>query len=95
MDYDNGLLVDGSHCLDQLVSVVPWVQIVTITSIPLDRDVALTTVAVDANHSDISLLGCASTLLRVVVWRRSDCCAIFLSLRLDGIERSDKVGELD
>ena len=68
VDHDNGLLVDGSNCLDQLVSVVPRVQVSSVTSVALDSDVALATIAVDAHDSYISVLSCTSSLLRVVVW---------------------------
>ena len=68
VDHDDGLLVNGSDCLDQLVSVVPRVQVSPVTSVALDSDVALATIAIYAHDSYISILSCTSSLLRVVVW---------------------------
>jgi len=68
VDHDDGLLVDGSNCLDQLVSVMPRVQVSSVASVALNSDVTLATIAVDAHDSYISVLGCTGSLLRIVVW---------------------------
>lgn len=93
MDHNNGLLVNGSDCLDEFIAIVPWVQVLPVACIALDFDVAFARIRVDANDGNISPLSCGCALLGVVVGGSDDICAIFLGLTSDSVQRCDEILE--
>lgn len=91
VDHDDSLLVDGSNCFHEIVSVVPRVEVVAIPCVALDGDVALARISVDAYNRHLRVLSCRSALLGVVISGRRNLCPVSLGLRFDGVQGSDQV----
>lgn len=67
VDDDNGFLVHGCDGFDEVVAVVPWVEVLSVAGVALDGDVAFSRVGVDVDDCDLGILSCRCTLLCIVV----------------------------
>lgn len=91
MYYDDGLFVDGCDCFDEVVAVVPGVEVVAVARVFLDFNVSFARVGVYVDDGVFGVLGCGGALLGIVVGGGGDCGSVFLGTRLDCIEGCDEV----
>ena len=90
---NDGVRVDSGNLLDELVTVVPCSQVVAVTGVVVDGDVALTRVGLEENERGVGT-GCDTLSSRIVkvIEAPVDTRVVLACALLDSLVRADKVG---
>ena len=93
MHHDHDVGIDRRDSGDELVPVVPRIQVVAIALVAFDHEIFLAAVGANEDHGHGGVLGNRDRIARRIVHSGRDDSAVDLSLLLDRIQWANQVGK--